>query len=99
MWEMRVRVPSAVPTFGVYMIPITLSDETRAIGKPRDWDEKRDGLCSILSVHDRLERGRNIMISGWKPDPIELEALNNGGTVMLGIMGKIHPVVQLYVAE
>ena len=78
------------------MTPIKLDDETRPIGKPVDWDEDIHGECLTLSVHDTNEETGNRMISGWKPSEGELEVLNQGGHVWLSIMGRVHPVVQLF---
>lgn len=82
------------------MTPVTLIDETRNIGKPKDWDETV-GPCSSLSVHDSAandpEATYNIMTSAWKPDANELQVLNEGGFIYLGIWGINHPVIRLSV--
>lgn len=82
------------------MQPVTLLDETRPIGKPKDWD-KSDGECLTLSVNDSAwndpDATYNIMTSAWKPSEEELECLNAGGHIYLGIWGITHPVVRLTV--
>lgn len=39
----------------------------------------------------------NAMHSAWELTPRELEDLNNGGTIVLRILGTVHPPVMLYV--
>lgn len=69
----------------------------RPIGKPRDWDASLDGECGTIFVTDEIDTltGHNFMYSVYKPTAADLEALNNGGVLRLGIMGRAHPVFQL----
>ena len=69
----------------------------RAIGKPADWDQTLDGSCGTIFVTDAIDvqSGMNVMYSIYKPTPADLAALNAGGVLRLGIMGKSHPVFQL----
>jgi hypothetical protein len=39
------------------------------------------------------------MVSAWVPSEKELRALNEGKPLFLGISGKVHPVVFLFVEE
>lgn len=39
------------------------------------------------------------MTSFWQPDVYELEALQRGGSISLGILGRTHPVVRMGVHE
>lgn len=84
------------------MQPATLLNETRAVGKPTNWNEEANGPCSFLSIHDSClsdpEADYNIMTSAWKPNEEELQILIKGGHVYLGIFGITHPVVHLYAA-
>lgn len=78
----------------------TIRDETRSIGKPKDWDNTLDGPCGSLSVRDEIDvqSGVNFMHSEWKLQPGELELLrDHEGVVVLRISGLIHPVVSLHV--
>lgn len=52
-----------------------------------------------LEVIDEVEvqSGLNFMYSLWRPDAVELEALQKGGAVRLGVGGTVHPVVNLAV--
>lgn len=78
------------------MKPVILQDETRRIGKPRNWDDEILGECKALSVYDHTDdNGLNWMISGWKPSEEELETLNSGGHVYIRIQGSEHPVIAL----
>lgn len=78
---------------------LQLSDETRAIGKPENWDETLDGPCITISVHDFVDgrTGLPFMMTAWEPDPQELRALNEGKPLFLCISGKVHPVIKLFV--
>lgn len=71
----------------------------RPIGKPRDWDESLDGPCGCIYVSDQVDTltGQNIMYSIYKPTEADLVALNAGGALRLGIMGRSHPVFQMCV--
>ena len=70
---------------------------SRMIGKPRDWDPSLDGDCGTIFVADHIDplSGMNIMYSMYKPTAEDLEALNAGGAIRLGILGTQHPVFQL----
>lgn len=72
---------------------------SRRIGKPRDWDNQLDGECLDIYVADSLDvqSGMPMMFSVYRPTPDELKALNEGGAIRLGIMGKAHPVFQMAV--
>lgn len=69
----------------------------RMLGAPRDWDQQLDGSCGILPILDAVDdqSGFNFMYSFWRPTDEELEALRNGGALRLGIMGVVHPVVNM----
>ena len=67
-------------------------------GKPRDWDENRDGPCGTLPVRVEQEGIYNAHYSAWKPDAAELARLNEGGVVELCCVG-IQPPVSLSVVS
>lgn len=77
------------------MRPIPLSDETRCLGAPTNWDPEKHGECLSLSIHDRVVDGKCEMVSAWLPDDEDLLRLNNGHALMLTIGGTSHPVVSL----
>jgi hypothetical protein len=80
------------------MTPVPLTDKTRSLGKPKDWQDQ-DGECGALDIYDNETPNGNFMISAWKPDADEMETLNAGGFVFLHIRGYSHPVVAITVAE
>lgn len=77
------------------MLNVVTNLETRRIGKPQNWDP--DTPCEEISVIDtEIPIGPNLvtfMMTLWKPTPEELEILNKGGFLRLGISGKQHPVM------
>lgn len=64
-------------------------EATVSMGAPKNWDEKTQGVCHNLCVH---VSGDGTCISLWKPSKKDLELLNNGGFVRLGILGGQPPV-------
>ncbi len=70
---------------------------TRQFGAPADWDGK-DMSCGVLPVLDVQTAEGNFMFSAWEPTPPELEALNKGANIILGVRGAVHPVVSVQVA-
>jgi hypothetical protein len=71
----------------------------RTIGPPRSWDADLGGECGTIFVTDAVDTlsGMNIMYTIYKPTAEDLEALNNGGVLRLGIMGSVHPVFNMCV--
>lgn len=78
---------------------IEFEGQTRVIGAPNGWDHKAQGECSKLPVLDHEWDGLPVMSSFWKPSPAELLELQNGGKIVLSIMGRGHPVVALSVSQ
>lgn len=70
---------------------------TRQLGAPADWDGK-DMSCGVLPILDVQTTEGNFMFSAWEPTPPELDALNKGANILLGVRGTAHPVVSLQVA-
>lgn len=68
-------------------------------GKPRSWDEQRDGPCGVLPVRVEQEGIYNYHYSNWKPDAEELKLLNAGGVVELCCVGIQPPVSVAVVLE
>mgnify|MGYP006385546029 FL=1 len=71
----------------------------RTIGPPRTWDADLDGECGTIFVTDAVDTlsGMNVMYTVYKPTAEDLESLNNGGVLRLGIMGSTHPVFNMCV--
>ena len=74
-----------------------IEGSTRQLGAPADWDGK-DMSCDVLPILDVQTAEGNFMFSAWEPTPPELEALNKGANIVLGVRGTAHPVVSLQVA-
>ncbi|WP_240733887.1 hypothetical protein [Herbaspirillum huttiense] len=74
-----------------------IEGSTRQLGAPADWDGK-DMSCGVLPILDVQTAEGNFMFSAWEPTPPELEALNKGANIVLGVRGTAHPVVSLQVA-
>lgn len=71
----------------------------RTIGPPKTWDQELDGECGTIFVTDAIDTmsGMNFMYTVFVPTAEDLEALNNGGALRLGIMGSAHPVFNMAV--
>ncbi len=82
------------------MIRRIIKGFTNVLGKPPNWDENiPDAECSDL--HIRASKfADNVWLyeSAWEPTPEELRVLNEGGSVVLGIVGS-QPPVRLGVEE
>lgn len=81
---------------------VNWKEPTRTIGAPSDWDERSEEPCASLSILDQPDpriNNENVMLSLWKPSEEELELLNQGYPLMLGIVGRQHPVIQIGVVE
>lgn len=72
------------------MIAARIRGFTRAMGK--DQPEYR-----TLYIRDERTDDGNVMVSAWEPTKEQLDALNAGGKVMLGICGVSHPPIKLWV--
>jgi hypothetical protein len=76
------------------MTPHNIKNFTAVLAPPKNWDEAK-GPCAHLPIRLTMD---GVMESAWKPSMDELEILNKGGVVILGILG-IHPAVCLTVEE
>ncbi len=72
---------------------------SRTIGAPKDWDQELDGTCGVVYVVDQVDMlsGQNFMYSVYQPTEADLKALNEGGAIRLGFMGRAHPVFNMVV--
>jgi hypothetical protein len=64
----------------------------KVFGAPAGWDQK-ELPCGALPVTVTQVDGKTAMVSFWKPDAADLEALAKGGSIALWIYGDVHPVV------
>lgn len=78
------------------MIPVPTKNATHIFGKPKNWDEIRDGQCRALSVRREVVNGRAEFVSTWKPSLEEIQVLQDGGTILLTVCG-VQPPVALHV--
>ncbi|MBI1243777.1 MAG: hypothetical protein GC202_02135 [Alphaproteobacteria bacterium] len=75
------------------MIPKVIQGATHVLGSPEGWDAARHG--AVANLHVRKMPG--CVLSAWEPTPKELQQLNNGGLVLLGVAGPSMPPVMLTV--
>lgn len=69
---------------------------TRTLQPPKAWDH--DAVpCDALPITDMVAGGLPCLVSFWKPEPAELEAIAAGRPVVLSIMGGTMPPVALAV--
>ena len=75
------------------MLPLRITGFTRVLAE--DQDEFK-----TLAIRDVVDpdTGQNCMVSAWEPTPEDLRILNEGGRVLLGIMGTVFPPVFLTTA-
>lgn len=66
----------------------------KVFGAPNGWDQTRVP-CGALPVTLDAEAGVPVIRSFWKPDALELAALNAGNSVVLTILGSGMPPVCL----
>jgi hypothetical protein len=64
----------------------------KVLGAPGGWDQKALE-CGALPVTATELEGHPVMVSFWKPDAADLEALAKGGFITLWVYGQTHPVV------
>ena len=75
------------------MNPIRLPGD-RLLGKPKNWNEERDGKCGQLPV--LIDNG--CFISVWKPTDEERLRIATGANIALSIVGG-QPPVNLFLAN
>ncbi len=77
------------------MISLQITDATRRMGVPADWDHENDGICHTLEIVDR----DGVMISVWGLTEKERAKVAAGAPIVLHIRGVCHPVVALQVGD
>lgn len=68
----------------------------RVLGAPKGWDQGALN-CGALPVTDTVVEGLPAIVSFWKPDPEELQALLAGESVALYVIGQSMPPVMVAV--
>lgn len=66
----------------------------RVLGAPKGWDQKALE-CGALPITQTEVDGMPAMVSFWRPDAAELEALQKGALVALWVIGEAHPPVSI----
>jgi|GEM_PF-1023394 len=77
----------------------TIEGATRVFDAPANWDQEANGACLPLTVRDELIDGVPFMVSAHQPTAAELQRLQQGAPVYLGISANVHPVIFLSVGE
>lgn len=65
------------------MKPSVIFGATNELGAPQNWNTEVHGPCAKLFV--RIDG--DVFQSAWKPSPQELQILNEGGAVVIGLVG------------
>ena len=70
----------------------TIVGATHAPGAPRDWTEA-NGPCGALPIiFQKDSHGNPECVSAWKPSASDLRMLNDGGFILLSVIGWQVPV-------
>lgn len=78
------------------MNPLPIKPCTRRMASPQGMEDEC-GTLQISDSHDPI--WGNMMQSAWMPTDEERAALAAGAPVILSIVGKVHPVVAVFVGE
>lgn len=80
------------------MNPTKITGANTNLEPPKDWDHAKDGECVALPIRlsgSIADPASIEMQSAWVPTVDELAVLNNGGYVVLSVIGTSHPPVML----
>lgn len=76
------------------MLPHNFDESNFTFTKPKGWTDEQ---CSDLPVfRGKYEDGTPVIISYWKPNKEDLDAMNNGEGIYLSIVGEGMPPVSLF---
>lgn len=78
------------------MRPTQHPSNNRVLGAPEGWNQD-EAQCSALAITDMVHSGLRAVASFWRPNAEELAALNEGGLVMLTVLGSNMPPVAVEV--
>ena len=88
------------------MKPVVIEGSTHALGAPQQWDQEKNGRCSVLHIRAEVIQGIGFLRSAWEVEGREAGALLAGARLVLGIAGMpngdnqiAHPVVHLDMTE
>jgi hypothetical protein len=72
---------------------LTLPEHNLELGRPKDWDEARDGKCETITCLGEWD-GFTIALEF---DQVELIKLRNGGRLKIKILGGAFPPIAPWV--
>lgn len=75
------------------MTPIAHYSNNGSLAAPPNWESEIE--VETLKITSVVVDGMPALISFWRPDEQELEAIKNGANVMLWVYGNAHPVVSV----
>lgn len=81
------------------MITARIIGHTRYLGAPVGWEPEKHGPCGHLAVRDISTHAGPAMQSAWEPTPSEIERIKAGASIILTVIGSVHPPVALTVGE
>lgn len=71
-----------------------IRNHIRVLGAPPGWDHSQVP-CGSLAIRDESMAGMPAIASAWKPNAAELKILNEGGSVVVRIVGLVHPPISV----
>lgn len=66
----------------------------QVLGAPPGWDQGALP-CGALAITRTVVDGQPAMVSFWRPTPLELQLLQEGGTVAVWVYGLAHPPISV----
>lgn len=78
------------------MNPVRHPTTNIELGKPKDWNEERQGQCMMLPATVSFAQHNEdppMFETYWEPTPEEIAMLEVGGKVRLVVYGAKHPPV------
>ena len=80
-------------------LPLRIVGHTRWLGKPLGWEPETQGPCGHLAIRDIDTTAGPAMQSAWEPSPEELDRLKAGAPIILTVVGRVHPPVEVRVGN
>ena len=72
---------------------------TRKMGPPEGWDAERDGPCATLYIRDSVISGIQYMVFALEFLPHEIEQMQKGESVKIGIAGNQFPLMFTHIGR
>ena len=75
------------------MTPVTFPQANTTFHKPADLTDEQCGSAEAFQgeIASGSLEGAPVIVTAWKPDPMELEALRNGGSVFITFITEVLP--------